>query len=87
MPEQVDFSLLHDTMIALRDDIATLRTEMAGQFDEVKSRLTTLEVGQSGILRFIANHDLSIAQQQAALDRLSSRVERIERRLDLSETP
>ena len=67
MPEQVDFSLLHDTMIALRDDIATLRTEMAGQFDEVKSRLTTLEVGQSGILRFIANHDLSIAQQQACL--------------------
>jgi uncharacterized coiled-coil protein SlyX len=55
--------------------------------DDVKTRLATLEVGQAGILSFIAQHDSSIAQQQLGLDRLNVRVDRIERRLELNDAP
>jgi hypothetical protein len=83
----VDFALLHSTMVALRNDIANLDRRLTERLDDVNSRLTTLEVGQAGILQFISHHDTSIALQQAAFDRLTKRVDRIERRLDLSETP
>jgi hypothetical protein len=58
-----------------------------GSLDEVKGRLASLEVGQAGILTFIAHHDTALARQQVFQDRLTARVERIERRLDLVDTP
>lgn len=50
---------------------------------EIKGRLTALELGQAAIKRDIAASAESDARIQGQLDRLSDRVERIERRLDL----
>jgi len=50
---------------------------------EIKGRLTALELGQAAIKRDIAASAESDARIQGQLDRLSDRVERIERRLNL----
>lgn len=52
---------------------------------ELKHRMTGLEAAMGLVKREVAFGDETDARQQAALDRLSDRIERIERRLDLSE--
>lgn len=64
--------LIRADQVAARDDIR-----------EVKNRLATLEGGQGTILQHMGHLASSIAQQQISVDRLSDRVERIERRLEL----
>ena len=51
---------------------------------EVKNRLANLEVGQASIVQHIGHQASTTAQQQISFDRLSERVERIERRLELA---
>lgn len=64
--------LIRADQVAARDDIR-----------EVKNRLATLEGGQGTILQHMGHLASSIAQQHISVDRLSDRVERIERRLEL----
>ena len=60
--------------------------QMADDLREVKHRVVTLEGGQGSILQHLGHLATSIAQQQVSFDRLTERVERVERRLELTET-
>jgi chromosome segregation ATPase len=61
--------------------------QIAEDVGEVKHRLSSLEFAASRIRADIAHGEENSARQQAALDRLSERVARIEQRLDLNEAP
>ena len=51
---------------------------------EVKHRLATVEATQGTILQHTGHLASSIAQQQVSFDRMSERIERIEKRLQLT---
>lgn len=65
----------------LLEDIDELKACMS----EVKLRLTSLEAAMSGIKYETAACFDTDARQQSALDKLSIRVERIEKHLDLQD--
>jgi uncharacterized coiled-coil protein SlyX len=79
----VDNSLLLEHLKAIRADTAGMRVELK----EIKSRLSTVEIGIAGIRSDLAHNFADYARQQATLDALTERIERIERRLDLVEGP
>ncbi len=54
---------------------------IAGDVREVKHRLATVEATHGTILQHIGHLASSIAQQQVGFDRMSERIERIEKRL------
>jgi len=59
--------------------------QIAEDMGDLKHRMTALEGNMSLVKREVAYGDETDASQQTALDRLRERVERIERRLDLSD--
>jgi hypothetical protein len=67
----------------LRNDVAALRTEMHDQFGDLKQRMLAIERGIGGTKRDTAEVYEDHARQQASIDKLTARVERIERRLEL----
>ena len=72
--------LLLETLKALRGDIAALRDDVR----EIKARLSNVEAGQGNIIRHLGDLAAADATAQLGIDRLGERVERIERRLDLT---
>jgi uncharacterized coiled-coil protein SlyX len=79
----VDDNLFLENIKALRGDMAGVR----GAVEELTSRVTTLEIGQSTILNFVSVVSGDVARQQASFDRINARVTRIERRLELVDDP
>ena len=61
--------------------------QTAEDMREIKHRLATVEVSQGTILQHLGHLASSIAQQQVSFDRFSDRVERIEKRLELTTHP
>jgi hypothetical protein len=64
----------------------SLRTDMTGLRVDVKDiafRVTQLEVGQANILAAISQNFTDFARQQVSIDRINTRLDRIERRLEL----
>lgn len=59
--------------------------QIADDVTDLKHRMTSLEGAMSLIKREVAYGDETDARQQVTLDKLLSRVERIERRLELRE--
>jgi chromosome segregation ATPase len=78
-------NLIIEHLRALRSEIQTFRTEMQGEFRDVKARLSTLEVALSGVKRDQAESLADYARQQMSLDQIVERIQRIERRLELSD--
>jgi len=64
---------------AIRSD----RADVQGSLGEIKGRLANLEGGQASIIQHLGQLAAADAQQQVAADRLTERLVRIERRLDL----
>ena len=64
---------------AIRADIS----DVQGSLGEIKRRLANLEGGQASIIQHLGNLAAADAQQQLAIDGLSDRMIRIERRLEL----
>lgn len=60
---------------------------IAEDVDDIKLRMSGLENAMLLVKREIAHGDETDARQQLTLDKLAARVERIERRLDLTEQP
>ena len=54
------------------------------KLEEMTRRLSNLEAGQASIIQHIGHLASADAQQQLAADGLNSRLERIERRLELA---
>ena len=58
--------------------------QLAEDMSDVKHRMTSLETGMSLVKREVMAGDDTDARQQLSLDRLVQRIERIEKRLELS---
>ncbi|MHB1706109.1 MAG: hypothetical protein ACYCSH_08745 [Acidithiobacillus sp.] len=54
------------------------------ELKEIKSRITTLESTTATIMQYLAHMSGSIAEQHVRYDSLLERIERIERRLELT---
>jgi len=54
------------------------------ELKEIKSRATGLEAGQATIMQYLAHLSGSNAEQHSRYDSLVERIERIEKRLELS---
>jgi outer membrane murein-binding lipoprotein Lpp len=60
--------------------------QIAEDVTDLKHRMTSLEGSMSLVKREVAYGDEADARQQATLDKLAERIERIERRLELSDS-
>ncbi|HEX7324230.1 MAG TPA: hypothetical protein VF292_02610 [Rhodanobacteraceae bacterium] len=76
-------NIVLEMLKGLRNDVATLRSEMHDQFGDLKQRMLAIERGMGGMKRDTAEVYEDHARQQASIDKLTARVERIERRLEL----
>lgn len=77
--------LILEQFRAMRNQVASLQSEMRSEFADVKYRINRLETAVAGIRRDEAGQAEDIARQQAFIDRLVERVQRIEGRLELSD--
>lgn len=68
----------------LRSDVAGMRSEMQNEFKDVKARLSHLESSLAGTRRDGALAAEDFARQQVSIDALVERIQRIEKRLELS---
>ena len=59
--------------------------QIADDVGELKMRMGNVEAGIAGVRREVLQADETDIRQQMTLDKLTARVERIERRLDLVE--
>ena len=57
------------------------------RFDEIIQRLGRLEVSIAGLRRDAAHGEETQVEQEARMDRLARRIERIEKRLELTDQP
>ncbi|HMG49089.1 MAG TPA: hypothetical protein VK597_00755 [Inquilinus sp.] len=80
MVENVE-NLILEHLRAVRSDIAALREDTR----EIKARLVRIESGTAGLRRDQASDAETIAHLQAQLDRLREDIDRINRRLDITE--
>ena len=58
--------------------------QIAEDMTDIKHRMPSLEAGMALVKREVAAGDDTDARQQVSLDRLVQRIERIEKRLELS---
>jgi len=65
---------------------ATLETH-GQKLDELLYRVSTLELGFAGIRRDQAGQAESVAHLQARVDRMQGQIDRINQRLELSDSP
>lgn len=83
MTENIE-NIVIEQLKALRNDIKTLREEMHQEFADVKHRLSTIERGIASVRHENADGFESYVRQQVSIDRITERIERIERRLELT---
>jgi len=67
----------------LRSDISGMRSEMQGEFRDVKGRLSHLEASVAAVRRDGAMATEDFARQQVSIDSIVERIQRIEKRLEL----
>jgi ubiquinone biosynthesis protein UbiJ len=77
-------NLLLEMLKGLRNEVQTLRTEMHAEFSDVKARQLTIERGIGGMKRDAAELYDDHARQQASIDRLAERLDRLERRIEFT---
>ena len=73
-------NLILEHLRAMRADVAGIREDM----QEVKQRLSGLEAGVGGLKRDMGDLYTENASQHVRYDRLASRIEKIERRLEIT---
>ena len=78
--ENVD-NLVLEHLRHMRNKIDQISEDMR----EVKHRLATVESSQGSIMQHVGHLATSIAQQQISFDRLTDRIEHMERRLQLND--
>jgi chromosome segregation ATPase len=69
---------------ALRSELRDLRHDTQSGIEALKARMSSLEAAFLTVKREIVHGDETDAHLQAVIDRLAQRIERIERRLELS---
>lgn len=79
MSENVE-NLMLEHLKAIRTDMREMREDIR----EVKMRIGQLDIGLAGLRREIAHAEEADAISGVRIDRLQERIERMERRLELS---
>ena len=83
MAEHVD-NIVIEHLKALRSELQTMRSEMHVEFKDVKLRLSSVESATVSIKHDLADTRGDYVRQQVSIDKLVERIQRIEKRLDLS---
>lgn len=73
-------NLMLEHLKAIRADISSIKADLK----ENTSRLGRVELAIAGLRRDMAHYDEGSAEQSLRMDRIVDRIERIEKRLDLS---
>ena len=81
--ENVD-NLIIEHLRGLRSEVAGMRTEVQSEFKDVKARLSHLDASMAGVRRDGALGAEDFARQQVSIDALVERIQRIEKRLELT---
>lgn len=76
-------NLVLEHLRALRNELRDFRTKTENEFQDVKLRLSAIERNQTKNHADYAELYGDHARQQAAIDRINNRLDKIERRLDL----
>lgn len=74
-------NLVLEQLRGIRAEVASVKDDTR----EIKTRLALMEAGVAGLRRDSGDFATSIAAQHLSFDRLSDRVERLERRLGLAD--
>lgn len=77
-------NLVLEHLKALRSELRDLRTEMHTDMDDLKARMSSLEAAMLTVKREVVHGEETDARQQIAIDHIVQRLNRIERRLELS---
>ncbi len=77
-------NIIIEHMKGLHSEVATLRSEMQTEFKDVKARLSHLDGSMAGVRRDSALSAEDFARQQVSIDSLVERIQRIEKRLELT---
>ena len=83
MEESID-NLIIEHLKGLRSEVQTLRSEMHSEFRDVKHRLTSVETTIVTAKHEAADIRGDYVRQQVSIDSLLERIQRLERRLELS---
>ena len=77
-------NLIIEHLKGLRSDVQTMRTEMHSEFKDVKQRLASVETSIVAAKHESADIRGDYVRQQVSIDSLLERIQRLERRLELS---
>ena len=83
MEESID-NLIIGHLKGLRSEVQTLRSEMHSEFRDVKHRLTSVETTIVSAKHEAADIRGDYVRQQVSIDSLLERIQRLERRIELS---
>ena len=78
-------NLILEHLRGLRNQVDTLQSEIRTEFRDVKQRLSHLETLTVGLKRDGVEALSESTRQQHELDRLKERIERIEKRLEVTD--
>lgn len=83
MAEPID-NIIIEHLKALRSDVQTLRNEMHVEFKDMKLRLSSVETAIVSMKHESADTRGDYVRQQVNIDSIIDRIQRIEKRLELS---
>lgn len=83
MSDNVD-NLVLEQLRALRNDILSFRAESQSDMSEIKHRLSRVESGIAGMRGESAGTQEDVYRQQAIIDTIKERLQRIEKRLEIA---
>ena len=83
MTDQVE-NLLLEMLKGLRNELRDFRNRYEDDMEDLKARMSSLEASMVSVRRD-ANHNEEVdARQQVSIDKIVKRIERLEKRLDLT---
>ncbi|WP_437556306.1 hypothetical protein [Acidithiobacillus sulfuriphilus] len=77
-------NLVIEHLKAIRNELRDFRNRFDDEMDDIKTRISGLETAMVSVKREVNYGDEVDARQQVSLDRILKRLDRLERRLDLT---
>ncbi len=77
-------NLILEHLRQLRNDITNFRQQVTDDMADIKNRLSGVESGMALVTREFSFSQETDARQQVSIDKIVARIERIERRLELT---
>ncbi|MHB8247265.1 MAG: hypothetical protein ACYDCX_00010 [Acidithiobacillus sp.] len=77
-------NLVLEHLKAIRNELRDFRNRFDDEMDDIKTRISGLETAMISVKREVNYGDEVDARQQVSLDRILKRLDRLERRLELT---